>query len=127
MRIRILKAGKYPWGIVESSALMELSTRCKDQQFMGQLIKEDEEFKGVIDAQKITHYVKNISFNPLTLEVWGDVEFASTPYGVQLEALIKKSPKKINFRPVYSYDDAQTVITSLTFITANAILKVKKK
>lgn len=124
MHITLLTIGKYPWGIVHEDTLKKVAKLACDQpEIVGELLNEGDIFLGRINEKRISHRLTNIRYNHITKSLMATAEMLPTPCGKQLKLFLKKQKNRIHFKPVFSYDDSQSVITTISFITANAVLK----
>jgi hypothetical protein len=93
-----------------------------DGQIVGELVTE-ETASTLINPKRASHLIRNVRYNAITESVMVNIQLIRTPYGVQLEKILKERPESIEWQPVFSYDDTDDEIRGIQFVTVRALYK----
>lgn len=115
MRITILQADNA--NNIDTTTLLSLSDDNRDKELLGQLATERN---ATFNPDRISHIIKNIWYNAITMTLDCDIECLTTPYGNQLKILLDRHSKKIKFIPIYVY------APTLKLYTVNAVIQQGK-
>jgi hypothetical protein len=124
-----MTAGKHAWGTVTRAAAMKLFAELvakeeSGEQMLGEFVKSNTQVDYLrVERPNASHVLENFKYNHIVGEITADVRILPTAHGAQLAKFLEKSPERIEFIPVYLYDDASPdeAIKNLEFITVNAV------
>jgi hypothetical protein len=120
MKITILKVGNYQNKTIDEVALIELEQSIHGKELLGDLLTDNTSIR--LNPDKLSHSIKDVTFNKLTATLDCTIECLSTPYGKQLKIFLQKFKNKIRFNPIYTYDDSSDVIKNLKLHKVSALI-----
>jgi hypothetical protein len=124
-RILVLTVGLLQGKIdITEEVLQNLENLLQDKELLGQTLGPNEIFTGKLNPAKVSHVVKNFKYYPLVKSLLADIQYLPTDYGVHLATILEKNNERIDFVPVFVFDDQiLTNLSAFKLITVNAIVR----
>lgn len=94
---------------LSKSDLLAIQKDNNGKEILGQILDPNNPYQGELDSNRVSHVVKNITYNNLTQALTAEIECLPTVYGLHLYKCFKNNVDSLVFHPVYCQNQVVTV------------------